>query len=196
MSDSTTPKSQADIDLEREVATATSYMLDHVSNTLGMKRWEISRDKTKEVAYYLLRDIDRLSDQQGPKVSETKFASYWAFWVRKVKPIRVAYRMTTENGVEVEKECTDVNERAAIEIAISFLTGQLPDYQNRVTGKCGNCDGGQCFNRFAATYFKVRQKHYYEYLVYSLGKRTFGPHHLSAVFDALIFSSCRANTPA
>lgn len=169
-----------------KIAAATHKSLEEILTALGVASYEISEAKVAEVAECLLKDLQRLAIPQVDEIADTKFAAYWAFWVRKIKPIHFAWRDEAKTV-----ELTDANERAALELAVATVkrSGKHPDCI--VRGKCEiDCDGADCVTRYTNKYFSVNGNQYSEYIIYSMGKRTFGPHHLCAVLDAILFAAC------
>jgi hypothetical protein len=149
--------------------------------------YQISEPKTLEVATFLLKDLLRLATYQDDEISSTKFAAYWAFWIRKLKPVRVAWKTVDT----VRREVTDINERVALAVAFHFLRRRNGTRTDSIRKLCSRgCDGATCWSDYLDRYTRFHNNQFSEYLVYSLGKRTFGPHHLCAVFDSLVFASC------
>jgi hypothetical protein len=174
-------------ELEDRIAGNTEQTLGKILAAFEVIDFKISTAKVFEVAQCLLKDLHRLKVIQNDAVADTKYAAYWAFWVRKLKPISYACRKTVTGTVEL----TDINERAALEFAVTMLKRSGRHSADRVRSKCrAACDGGGCIDRYLAMYFTHDNNAYSEYIIYSLGKRTFGPHHLSAILDAILFASC------
>ncbi|HEX3651855.1 MAG TPA: hypothetical protein VHU18_03430 [Rhizomicrobium sp.] len=168
------------------IASNTEKSLDEILKAIKISSYELSPVKVQELAECLLKDLRRLAIAQRDEISDTKYAAYWAFWVRKIKPIRVAWR-DAEKTIEVP----DINERAALELAIATVKQAGKHNACQVRAGCSaSCDGAACVERYLGGYFAVNQNYYSEYLIYSMAKRTFGPHHLCAVLDAILFAAC------
>jgi hypothetical protein len=171
------------------VSAATHKSLVQIVEAIGVKKtaYEISREKVLEVAQYFLKDLRRLAIPQENEIADTKYAAYWAFWVRKIKPVRVAWLDDAK-----QDEITDINERAALELAIATVKHAGKHPACLIRGACLiTCDGSRCVEQYTSDYFTVNENYYSEYIVYSMGKRTFGPHHLCAVLDSILFAACR-----
>lgn len=176
-----------DPDAITSVAAATFAILEKVLPATGITHHRISKAKVLEVAECLVKDISRLIPVQHNQIADSKYAAYWAFWIRKLKPVTEAWIVHNGHDVEV----TDINERAALEFAIATLKNGGKHANDLVRGQCNlPCDGAACIDKYLTQYFQFANNHYSEYIVYSLGKRTFGPHHLCAVLDSFIFASC------
>lgn len=157
--------------------------------------------RLKELSNYFLRDLYRINEQQRGTISSTRFAGYWAFWIRKIKPIAYLYDKTaTEYETDTESsEITDINERIAIQLGLKFLahegkgvSGQLHDF---VRSQCDrtDCTGKECVNNYATDLFGFHDSLHQEYLVQSMKHRTFGPHHITIIFEHLLHAACRAS---
>jgi len=173
-------------DFVDRVSSNTEALLTQIVKAIGVPHFEISDGKVLEVAVCLLKDLMRLAITQLDDVADTKYAAYWAFWIRKLKPIRVAWADDAKT-----KEITDINERAALELAIATVKQAGKHEHCGVRSQCPlSCDGAACVERYTNTYFTVNKNYYSEYIIYSMGKRTFGPHHLCSVLDAILFAAC------
>lgn len=152
---------------------------------------EISKEKVDEVAAYLGRDLRRLERTQrgGVGISPTKIAGYFGFWIRKIKPIEGA--RVEDQGEQTE--LTNLNERVALQASLAMLKSFKKHGRDPIRGPCRatDCDGAACVERHTTAYFSFSGNLFSEYLVYSMGRRTFGPHHLCSVLDAILFASCR-----
>jgi hypothetical protein len=171
------------------VASATHKLLEQIVLANGVKEnnFELSRDKILDLATCFLKDLKRLAISQENEIADTKYAAYWAFWVRKLKPIRVAWA-----DEEKKNEITDINERAALELALTTVkhAGKHPACMIRGSCSIARCNGSQCIEQYVNDYFTLYKNYYSEYIIYSMGKRTFGPHHLCSVLDAILFAAC------
>ncbi len=110
-----------------------------------------------EIAYHAAKDIQRLNVYQNDGLDPLKAAAYFAFWIRKLKPIGSA-----ENG---GKQITDINERVAVAIftaLISEITSTNKNYEETIVPR---------LKKF------LNQDQDYNYLIDSMRHRTFGPHH-------------------
>lgn len=169
-------------------------------NGIVEPHFTLSPMKVKMLSFYFLRDMYRIEEEQSKKVSATKFAGYWAFWIRKIKPIGSAFNPShhTFNGEKHElSEITTINELVAIDVAINFLAhegkgrddGHLHDF---IRYDCETeCDGGKCLLTYAQRFFEFRSNINQNYLLSSLSHRTFGPHHMTMLLEHLAFAGCR-----
>lgn len=147
-----------------------------------------------------MRDIYRLSNEQTDSIAITKYAGYWAFWVRKLKPIRWAFdRDHAEYGSQQENsELSNINELIALEIAITLLPSERvenvgPPLADPNRSHCQkSCNGVDCFNLYAKDFFSVHDRYNENYIIYSMRHRTFGPHHMTMLLDSIVFGSCSA----
>jgi len=173
-------------EFQDKISAATHQSLEEIMMAIGVRKFQISEAKIAEVAECLLKDLQRLAIPQGNEIADTKYAAYWAFWVRKIKPVNIAWL----DG-EQKNEMTDVNERAALELAMTTVKKAGKHRDCIVRGKCQlQCNGASCVEAYTNLYFTANRNQYSEYIVYSMGKRTFGPHHLCAVLDAILFAAC------
>ena len=159
---------------------------------------EIDRDILVEIAEFFLRDIYRIDKQQRGSVSIAKWAGYWAFWVRKLKPISMA---NLADDVDYEKithqDAVHINEIVSLHLALEIVAKYrefdgLEDIVGRNCRKVQNreCDGVVCFWKFATRYMNFHDEFYSKYLTYSMRNRTFGPHHFALLMENIIFSAC------
>ena len=185
-----------------QYAAITHKIIERILSAMGDYEYELSPLRVSNVSYYFMRDIYRLNDRQNGAITATKFAGYWAFWIRKVKPIRFAYDRSHPSymATKIAAEIPEINERVGLELALSFLAGEgkgagdsLHDQVRYVCQK--ECDGSNCLHQYAKAFFTHHQGGMQEYLLYSLAYRTFGPHHLTMILDQMIFGSCRSFVP-
>lgn len=129
---------------------------------------------------------------------------YLGFWIRKVKPIRLAYPQGTADSEIDIHEVADINERMAIKLALYMLedfrsSAAEPVFedpiflacnqrrQNAGMPKCGGCD---CLSAYTSQYFSLLDQEHFNYLIYSMRFRTFGPHNFVAILDSLLMGAC------
>lgn len=154
----------------------------------------ISHENVRNVAFYTLRDLERLSYQQGESISASKLAGYWAFWVRKLKPVSSCFPVDADPE-DYLAEVSNVNEVLSLELGLSALLDldrrDAAALQDPVRSACAlDCDGRQCLAKYATSFFEFNNRHNQKYITYSMRYRTFGPHHFSSLFDSLIFGGC------
>lgn len=162
----------------------------------------ISTHRLRDVSYYFLRDMYKISDHQDDEISGTKYAAYLAFWIRKLKPIAIAYDTAHEDFADRREnaEIKEINESIALEIALALLIdsgrGTEPGtLHEMVRQRCvKTCDGRSCLKRYAMDYFSFNDRYYEKYIKYSMQYRTFAPYHLTAIFDQMIFAACRCTS--
>ena len=182
------------------LAAATESLLLEVSKRLGISS-ELSRKNVFNVAKYFLRDINRIRDRQDGSISAIKFAGYWGFWIRKLKPLSRAFKFGDSRD-DYKKEIVEVNELVALEISVAFIVriGSLVEHKvviDPIRGNCGcrntgACDGAECAKQAAISFMKFNNYLNLRYIVYSMRHRTFGPHHLVTNLDHIVFGACRA----
>jgi hypothetical protein len=178
------------------VAAATHRKLSAIIENKGDFDYRISKRRVRDLSFYFLRDILRIADRQSDEISATKFAGYWAFWIRKVKPILFCNSKTDAKHGEA-LEITEVNERVCFELALSFLQSQGRGdgdlLHDGIRSSCAKpCDGSICFKRYTSDFFGPQSKSISDYVIYSMAYRTFGPHHMTMILDQLILGSCRS----
>ncbi|MQB22564.1 hypothetical protein DXT90_18225 [Agrobacterium tumefaciens] len=183
-------------------AIATEQAVVRSLNQKGIYGEDFSflRKRCKKLAFFFLRDMYRIEEEQEGKVSATKFAGYWAFWIRKFKPIAFAYLQSHEEYAAKRHlaEIDDINEIIAIDVALNFLAhegkghedGFLHDFIRHDCDK--PCDGKTCLLSYSQKYMEYRNAINQKYLISCLSHRTFGPHHLTILFEQLVFGGCRA----
>ena len=185
-----------------QYAAITHKIVERILSATGDFEYELSPLRISHVSYYFMRDIYRLNDRQGGAITATKFAGYWAFWIRKIKPIRFAYDRShaSYKTSKMASEVPEINERVGLELALSFLAGEgkgtgesLHDQVRYVCRK--PCDGSACLHEYTRAFFTHHRGGMQEYLLYSLAYRTFGPHHLTMILDQMIFGSCQSYVP-
>ncbi len=156
--------------------------------------FEFSDQVVAEVAYYFLRDLDRIDIDQNEDISTTKFAGYLAFWIRKLRPIQI---VRADKGAAISREqITAINETISLEIAVRLIQSfkkhqNIANFTDDVRLACPHeCDGPPCFTRYAERFFSYLDEINKKYMTYSMRHRTFGPHHICTVLDHLIFAAC------
>lgn len=183
-------------DVPEQQVTALSTLASKIINDI-LKRENVSADLNPnamfDVSKFFLRDIYRLDAQQSGSVSIAKFAGYFGFWIRKLKPIENAFT-GTQNGSS--KPVVDVNELVALNVGIAIIeefrrAGVFTDYVGEKCPYTNECNKTDCFLRFAKRYFDFEDGYHKEYIMYSMRHRTFGPHHFAILFEQLLFSSCK-----
>ncbi len=175
-------------------------IITDILKSLGIAKaeHEIKRDILVEVAEFFLRDIYRIDKQQRGSVSIAKWAGYWAFWVRKLKPISM---VNLADNVEYKKishrDAVHINEIVSLQLALEIVAKYrefegLEDIVGRNCKKVQDrkCDGVDCFWKFATRYMNFHDEFYWKYLTYSMRNRTFGPHHFVFLMENIIFSAC------
>jgi hypothetical protein len=185
---------EPDSSMVAAVAAATQANIEFILDTKGITDFQISKGRVRNISFYLLRDILRIGDRQDDEISATKFAGYWAFWIRKIKPILYANKIENERSTEIE----EVNEKVCLLLAFALLESQgkgegefLHDSVRSVCHK--PCDGANCFQSYANYFFSESNKSVHEYITYSMAYRTFGPHHMTMLLDQMVFASCHSN---
>ncbi|CAA7616805.1 hypothetical protein MTBLM5_20233 [Magnetospirillum sp. LM-5] len=167
----------------------------------------ISMAVTLDVIRRWRRDVLRLEDGQPKGVHPVKYIAYQVFWIRKLKPVSDAYRISDlkqrealGDRVLATREIITINERLAVHVAVKSLrrwatTGKYP------LPKGG--DGEQwtpldvtILDEHLHEYLKFpdqpeRKGSTYENLIYNQRFRTFGPHHLSHILDQAVFGTLR-----
>jgi len=83
---------------------------------------EVDKDILVEVAEFFLRDIYRIDKQQRGSVSIAKWAGYWAFWVRKLKPISMINLDEGEEYASLTREdAVHINEIVALQFSLEIV---------------------------------------------------------------------------
>jgi hypothetical protein len=156
---------------------------------------KVDKDLLEEVAEFFLRDIYRIDRQQRESVSAAKFAGYWAFWVRKLKPISRATPLT--KAAKPFADARSINEIVALQFGIEILrhVRTVEGFSDNVRQECSNfiegkCDGSSCLLAYARRYLTFDKNFYHDYIIYSMRNRTFGPHHFALLLENMTFSSC------
>jgi hypothetical protein len=172
-----------------------------------------------DVIYRWERDTKRIEQMHDRGVHPVKFIAYQAFWIRKLKPISGAYKRkhldsALEMGKEearqflLTKEIKDINERVAIQVAAKQLLTYAREnvfpapYQGNVVGV--NSLDPTHLREYIADYMnfpssgdryaggpsdRKTDEANYRNLIYNQRYRTFGPHHLTHVFETILFGA-------
>jgi hypothetical protein len=157
---------------------------------------KIDPELVEELTMFFLRDIYRIDQQQRGSVSLAKTTGYWAFWIRKLKPIKDA--KLTKNSSFNKNELTYVNEVVAIQFAMELVTEfrESGGFTDVVREECNRrdgeaCNGVACFGKYVGNYLSFHDEFFKKYLTYSMRNRTFGPHHFAILIENIIYASCR-----
>ncbi len=195
---------------EVEMAARTSLLVNNICEDMGLAV-EISPAKIFDLAHAFTKDLNRIVSNQLHKnksdgVSIYKYAGYWAFWIRKTKPITYAVKKSNlqikpsgEYGSsDFQDELLDINERVALEIALSLIV--LSRKENLIEAdtvrfQCSKkeiCDGSQCLIKYWRELFNFNEKGVLNYLIYSMRYRTFGPHHFVLMLQIISHGACNS----
>lgn len=173
-----------------EVAAAIETTIRKYAEEINVV-YVLSRPILFEATYYFLRDINRIRAQQGDQVTAAKFAGYLGFWIRKLRPLSMAFFV---EETEPESEIVHFNELVGLNLALVYLIedgkggGELAF--DPIRNSCDNaeCDGRQCLVKYVNLYLSLSSN--YDYIIYSMRHRTFGPHHLVSILEHLVFGAC------
>jgi hypothetical protein len=181
------------------IAAATETLLLEVSAKLSVA-CDVSKKTVFGVSRYFLRDINRIRDRQDGSISSIKFAGYWGFWIRKLKPLSKAYRFDADKN-DPNNKIIEINELVALEISVAFLLrigvfAEIGVVIDLMRGNCARrldnqCDGAACVMQSAIDFKKFNNALNLRYIVYSMRHRTFGPHHLVTNLDHIVFGACK-----
>jgi hypothetical protein len=164
---------------------------------------EISKAQLYDIAWRWKIDMNRISRSAKSGVRPAKHSAYLAFWIRKLKPISQAYflrdiksALAAKSSVDPTREIIDINERAAIRMAFSYLGG---------FGKAGKIvihnasDDKFLALKYEDSKYRQSVESYLnkklgingmtvsEKLIDDMRYRSFGPHHLVHIFDQFVF---------
>jgi hypothetical protein len=155
-----------------------------------------------DLALHLREDIRRQAVWDTKGIRPAKYAAYLAFWIRKIKPISLAF----DAGLYVRynrspprmAEIVDINEKVAIRLAFDYISKF--NEKNKLTvhkvesGHCGDCvieynkeKYKRIMNDFCYQKLANDGKCVLETLISDMRYRTFGPHHLVHLFDQFVF---------
>lgn len=181
------------------IAAATEVLVAEVAARLGVT-CDVSKKIVFNVARYFLRDINRIRDRQDGSISSIKFAGYWGFWIRKLKPVSNAYRFGT-NKLDHNSEVIEINELVALEISVAFILriGTFAEHKvivDPMRGACKQrheqvCDGASCVKQMVIDFMNFSNALNLRYIIYSMRHRTFGPHHFVTNLDHIVFAACK-----
>src|SRR4029077_19572145 len=181
------------------IAAATEVLVSEVAARLGVT-CDVSKKTVFSVARYFLRDINRIRDRQDGSISSIKFAGYWGFWIRKLKPLSNAYRFGADKN-DHNNEVIEINELVALEISVAFILriGTFAEHGvviDLIRGSCSQrrdqtCNGAVCVKESAIDFMKFRDALNLRYIVYSMRHRTFWPHHFVTNLDHIVFCACK-----
>ena len=202
--------SEADENLEEHARRwrLAEHLNAKIKECLTQLRFEakISMFRLMDVVHRWERDITRLQREQKNGVHPIKHIAYQAFWIRKLKPVSDAYRTAdldaaAEAGEQISptREVVDINERLAILVAILYL--QRFAERGLYPSPDANAEGAtrvdpQLLQAYLTQYMRFpegpdRKGTTYENLIYNQRYRTFGPHHLTHIFDQVVFGALR-----
>src|SRR5688572_18398137 len=181
------------------IAAATETLVSEVAAKLGVT-CDVSKKTVFSVARYFLRDINRIRDRQDDSISSIKFAGYWGFWIRKLKPLSNAFRFGSDKN-DHNNEVIEINELVALEISVAFILriGTFAEQKvviDLMRGNCKQrqsnaCDGTECVRQSAIEFMKFRNALNLRCIIYSMRHRTFGPHHFVTNLDHIVFGACK-----
>jgi hypothetical protein len=178
-------------------AAKSSEVIEQLLASKGVEESEYSLDDDVllEIAAFFLRDIYRIDQQQRGTVSIAKWAGYWAFWIRKLKPISMT-EIEQYSHITVE-DAVNINELIAVQFALEIVGSYRADakFEDRVMLACSKaqerqCNGVDCFWKHAEKYLNFGDEFFLKYILYSMRNRTFGPHHFALLIENIIFASC------
>ena len=176
-------------------------VLNHEMRAEGQVSLKICLDI---IHHYDMDIIRHLGHQET--INAAKTISYMSFWIRKLKPISGAYRYRDIDSAPDKRtiepnELHDVNERAAISIALELLqslalNGHLPKSKHtddEVARRVTNY-----FTRYLheSPDSSPGAKNNSEQLIYDMRYRTYGPHHLTNILNHAISHACEIEPEA
>ena len=183
-----------------------SEVFQVILENLGISA-DVDLELVDELSAFFLRDIYRIDQQQRGEVSLAKYAGYWAFWVRKLKPISNPQYVSkdTEKRHITDRDLKSINEIVSLSFAIYLVNdsrmqadklkpvrGQREDVVRRECARLeeGRCKGADCFKAHTERYITFNDGFFLQYITYSMRNRTFGPHHFALLIESLIFAAC------
>jgi hypothetical protein len=152
----------------------------------------------EEIIIHYRRDIDRLYAMHGKYLHPTKHCSYYAFWIRKLKPISKAYPVLPLQEPAklecplLETEDTAINEKLALVSALRSLQRYIADGSIKFPNGTDISFYLKEFDKYLIKYFESvdvtdsSMGNRMQTLIYDLRYRTFGPHHLTHVLTHII----------
>lgn len=184
------------------LALATHRLIERTLNAGGVTQFTLSPIRIRQLADALEKDLRRIEDNQGAGIALTKVVGYWAFWIRKTRPVIIAYEGIAPASGEPNlfSEIADINERVALEFAVSALSSQSREGgvihdPFRSECKASSCDGRACMRAYARYTLNIHDNVFEKYLLYSMRFRTFGPHHFVMLLDQMLISACFGQQP-
>lgn len=174
-----------------QLAALTQRLIVRSLEKGGISNYTLSFKRIRQLAEALIKDLRRVEDNQGSGIALTKVVGYWAFWIRKTHPVIVAYEGKSDSP---QAEIPDINERVALEFAVSFIASQNrtgSTIHDPFRSECKQaCDGSACVAKYAKYMLDVHDHVFEKYLIYSMRFRTFGPHHFVMMLDQMLISAC------
>lgn len=166
----------------------------------------ISDERMFEVASYVIRDLERLENDQNGKISITKYVAYIGFWFSKLKPIRAVSVISADE--DVDKEVIDINENVALVLMDRVFWSIVYQNQDAYPRTWKNCNTdackfaangktihGGCFRTKNTAYLTGHANRFRKYIVYCLRFRAVSPYFLVNYLEQSIFMSCESACP-
>jgi hypothetical protein len=167
----------------------------------------VSIDRILTVSAYVMRDLARVNKDQKDSTSVAKFVGYIGFWFSKIKPINVVKKCTIDkNGVPVDREIQDINERVALvlmdrallrlasasDLSISTVWDECDIHDCKLDNKSKN---GLCFFKKNSLFKSKFGYRFSDYLVYTMRFRAGSPYLMVNYIEQSIFFSCEKACP-
>ncbi len=172
----------------------------------------VSLECCKEIVVHYERDISRLQLIHSDGVHPAKCVGYLVFWVRKLKPISMAYSLSAIQRAKPDEELNEsllINEEAAIFLALHLTLSYAEDGILSYDEKTSVYIGGEktdaererlkafvgCLQQLILGYLnnKIDAGHergnIFTSLVYDMRYRTFGPHHVVHFINHLVYAA-------
>jgi hypothetical protein len=145
---------------------------------------KISRNVLKDVVVHYGRDLEKLHDHQKGEVSLTKRIAGLAFWIRRLKPISIAY---PKGHRHEDDEIQDANEQIALTIAMKLLL-KTACHKKHLSVMKDLPESGRAvaLSSFLTMYWSNHEGINYTNFIYSFRYRNFSPHHISLLFDSIL----------
>lgn len=166
-------RSEAHQRLRADVDTLTVDITEKLERTVpkvlakyGIDWHEFEPGCFDEVAANTAKDLEKLAVYQNESVDPHKQIGYSAFWIRKLKPIKVAH--SRDNKV-----FSCVNEHLSLWLACEQLISHL-DTQAETKGDPARRIRDQIVERIGKF---LKDTKGINYLIHCMRSRTFGPHH-------------------
>jgi hypothetical protein len=163
---------------------------------------DVSLANCIEIIEHHFRDLDRLYVHHQHKkklVHPSKHIAYLAFWIRKLKPIDSAFKISvldnarnSGNELSSNDEITDINEHVSIVYAVRLIKSFVKSGHICAPKGCSQDDFVAFIDIAAHQYLNEDEKggphlgSRLESLVYDMRYRTFGPHHLVHAVNHII----------